>query len=284
MSLSEDAFQDKSWASLSEDARLANIPLCPTNSEPARRMRAAAVLRLIALAAVEHLLQPVYLTEEGGEVRDILDTAHYLDAPRSQQLRGVLLRVAADTQLANGRRRAEATSGDVFRAVRPLLAAADGCKPADRQADFRRGLEAWCETVREQWMRLQDFDVKFTVLFEVGRKGFRPEDWRRVPDTPAPTPAPAPPSSDAPPAAAAEDVVAQLWPAFFASKKDGQTRRCRGGYVLVRSQASAARKELAGARASAGSSARQERDAQRRRAMLTDGSNHSIEDLPAFLS
>ncbi|ROW08516.1 hypothetical protein VMCG_03273 [Cytospora schulzeri] len=276
MELSEDVFQDKSWLALTEDKRLSGIPLSPTNSQPARKMRAAAVLRLIALAAVEHLFQPVYLTEEGGELRDTLDVVYFLDPPRSHQVRSLLLNIDTKGHAANGQKRAEATVRDVFRSVRSLLVSSDG-SAVDKQGEFRRGLQKWCDDTRDAWMGLQPLEIKFMVLFEVGKKSFRPGDWRRIPDQPTqPTQGGAPADG-----LVAEDIVAQLWPAFFASRKDGLTHRFKSGYVLVKPQVLAARREAASARSSSDSSHRRGGD---RLAGFTHGSNNSTENFESFLS
>lgn len=90
LKLADDAFQGISWGTLTEDDRLAGIPLPPSNTPPARYMRRAAVIRLVALAAVRHLFQPACLTEEGGELGEVLDGIHVLDPPRAHWVRSVL--------------------------------------------------------------------------------------------------------------------------------------------------------------------------------------------------
>ncbi|ROV87723.1 hypothetical protein VSDG_09743 [Cytospora chrysosperma] len=251
LELADGIFRGTPWQNLKSDSRLANIPLPPTNSQPARQMRAAAALRLIALAAVEHIFQPVYLTEAGGELGEVLDDVYALDWSGAQRVRSVLLNIKREVQAANGKRRVEAASMDVFESVGPLLVSPDGS--LGRQAEFRRDLQAWCDKARVLWTELQELEGKFTVLFEEDKKSLRPEDWRRIPDEPTPPKQGSAPASGAKAAGAltAEDIVTLLWPAFFVSKeKDGResTQRFKGGYVLVKPQVVAARREVANAR------------------------------------
>ncbi|KUI69717.1 hypothetical protein VM1G_05038 [Cytospora mali] len=247
--IGNDIFQDKSWKHFQEDDRLAGIPLTRADSQPSRHMRAAAVLRLIALAAVEHLFQPVYLTEEGGELREVLDDVYFLDPPRAQRVRSVLLNIDEKIQETCGKKRVEAASREVFESVGFLLVSPDGSR--DKQVEFRRGLKKWCDNTRQTWMEFQRLAGKFTVLFGEDKASLRPEDWKPVPDKPTP-----PTKSGAPESGArsndgmvSDDIVAQLWPAFFiSSAKDGISQRFKGGYVLVNSQVTEARREAANSR------------------------------------
>lgn len=287
LELADGIFRGTPWQNLKNDSRLADIPLPPTNSQPARQMRAAAALRIIALAAVEHIFQPVYLTEAGGELGEVLDDVYALDWSGAQRVRSVLLNIKREVQAANGKRRVEAASMDVLESVGPLLVSSDGC--IDRQAEFRRDLQAWCDKARALWTELQELEGKFTVLFEEDKKSLRPEDWRRIPDEPTPPKQGSASASGAKAAGAltAEDIVTLLWPAFFVSReKDGResTQRFKGGYVLVKPQVGAARREVANARSLSDSSHRRGRDVQRRLSMLTDASNNSTENLASFLS
>ncbi|KUI53107.1 hypothetical protein VP1G_00432 [Cytospora mali] len=242
--IGNDIFQDKSWKHFKEDDRLAGIPLTRADSQPSRQMRAAAVLRLIALAAVEHLFQPVYLTEEGGELREVLDDVYFLDPPRAQRVRSVLLNIDEKIQETCGKKRVEAASREVFESVGFLLVSPDGSR--DKKVEFRRGLKKWCDNTRQQWMEFQRLMGKFTVLFGEDKASLRPEDWKPVPDKPTP-----PTKSGAPANGArsndgmvSDDIVAQLWPAFFiSSAKDGKSQRFKGGYVLVKSQVTEAMAE-----------------------------------------
>lgn len=285
LDLMDEVFRGVAWQKLKKDNRLADIPLPPTNSQSARQMRAAAVLRLVALAAVEHIFQPVYLTEDGGELGQVLDSIYALDRARAQRVRSVLLKIDTKLQVANGKKRVEAASFDVLESVGPLLGIPDG--PLDKQAPFRRDLDAWCQRARQTWMDIQKLEGKFTVLFEEDIKDLRPVDWRRIPDQPAsPTQGSGAPANGAKTTGtlAAEDIVALLWPAFFVTRaKDGSSQRCKGGYVLIKSQVATARRELLNARSASDSGSRRGGDAQRRLAALTSGSNNSTEDFGSFL-
>lgn len=89
-------------------------------------MHRAAVVRLVALAAVRHLFQPAYLTEEGGELGEVFDGIHVLDPPRAHWVRSVLPEIDANEQSKNGKRRAEAVVRDVLQSAGALLVSSDG--------------------------------------------------------------------------------------------------------------------------------------------------------------
>ncbi|KAK7747395.1 hypothetical protein SLS53_001649 [Cytospora paraplurivora] len=288
LKIADDAFQGISWENLTKDDRLAGIPLPPSNTPPARYMRRAAVIRLIALAAVRHLFQPVYLTEEGGELGEVLDEIHVLDPRRAHWVRSILLKIDTNEQSKNGKRRAEAVVKEVLLYVGALLVSSDGSQA--KVHEFRDVLYRWCERTLNVWMELQLLEPKFTALFIDDTKSLRSEDWTRLPDSPtlltqggAPTHG-AGPKTEPKGGLFSNEIVAKLWPAFLVSRaKDGVTRRFKSGYVLVEPQVATARKEVANVRLSHNSGHCRLRRTQQRLEALTDGSNDSTADMETFL-
>ncbi|ROW07525.1 hypothetical protein VPNG_07068 [Cytospora leucostoma] len=282
LKLADDAFQGIPWENLTKDDRLAGIPLPPSNTPPARYMRRAAVIRLIALAAVRHLFQPVYLTEEGGELGEALDEVHVLDPRRAHWVRSILLKIDTNEQSKNGKRRAEAVVRDVLQSVGALLVSSDGSQA--KVHEFRDVLYRWCEKTLNVWQELQLLEPKFTALFIDDAKSLRSEDWTRLPDSPtllaqggAPTNG-AGPRTEPKGGLISNEIVAKLWPAFLVSRaKDGVTRRFKSGYVLVEPQVSTARKEVANVRLSYNSSHRRLRSTQRRLEALIDGQSVRVD-------
>lgn len=277
--LDGDVFLNASWLSLTKDSRLRDVPLPPTNSQSAKHMRVAAVLRLLAFAAGEHIFQPAYITEEGGDLGEVLDEAYILDPPRAEWIRRVLLKIEPSTQAANGQARAEAASTDVFRTVGFLLVSSDGSR--NEQNNFSSAVQEWCNKAHDHWRRFQMLEPNFTAVFEE-KGGLISGEWRRFPD--APTQGGVPANGARPQhGLVVEDIVAQIWPAFaFPTKRAGELELIKRGYVLVKEQVDAASREVASARLSSDRHRRGRSDLKRRMTM-TSKSNDSTENL-AFLS
>lgn len=283
-----DVFHSKSWNNLMQNKRLAGIPLPPTNTPAAKGTRAIAVLRLIALAAVEHLFQPVYLTGLDTEPGCVLTRLYDMDRPRAQLVRSVLLKVDQGSHIANGKKRAEAALEDVSEQVKILLMSSDGSMK--RENDFRKAMQKWYEKAREVWMELQKLEGICTTLFDVDMESLQYSQWKMLPDkltqstqstqTGTPAKANGGKRQSGPPKIGGGDIVAQVWPLFYIWKEEDRgPKPIKRGYLLQRSQVAAAQEE-----ADARMRTRNGGNVQNGLMGLGQGSNRSTDNINSFLS
>lgn len=276
------------WNELKNDERIGGIPLPTGNSEAATQMRAAASLRLLAVAASTHIFQPAYLTEQGMEIAEILDGLYNRDKSQAQWLRSVLLGTDPQLQQANGEERAKIVTNDILRSVEFLVS------PASETSRFRSALTEWCKKAVSMWMELQQLEIMICGECEAKEKGLEPGALRPLPELPLAqrpgnkkgAPAnPAKPNGPVQDALTFRDVVAQVWPVFFAHDLDGDKYLLlKRGYVLRKAQVAAAAREASAPTLPAGNSRREGREIQRRGRMVLSGCNDSVEDLSSFLS
>lgn len=244
-------------------------------------MRVAAVLRLLADTACEYLFQPVYLTEYGIEVGEIVSHVVSSDA---QWLRSVLLNIEARGQADNGVRRAENAANEVIDLLGFLLINS----PADT-SDFKAAVKQLFQKACKLWMFLQQLEIRFEAELEVQIDDQGPLRWKPLPellhkDSSSTEGAPngSKKKSDAQ-GLVMGDIAAEVWPEFLATKRE-RLIPVLPGYVLLEAQAAVARQELEAASLDrAGGSRRAAHGRQRAVQTVIGGANGSTEDL-SFLS
>ncbi|KAI3396309.1 hypothetical protein diail_12331 [Diaporthe ilicicola] len=272
-----------SWQKLIKLDCLAKIPLPPGNSETARQMRVAAVLRLLAETACEYIYHPVYLTEDGIEVADIIGQ---LGSPQAEWMRSLLLNTETKRQADNGAERATIAANELFELVGFLLIDS----PTAAQ-DFKIAVYQWYQKACKIWMPLQQLELRIRAQFVAQGNGAGPLGWKLLPQ---PSQADRAPKDGAPngvkpkPATknqlVKEDIATEVWPEFLATTSDGRSFLLVSGYALDKAQTLAAKQELEAASLEpAGSSRRAAHGRQRLERTVMGGPNGSLEKL-SFLS
>lgn len=270
------------WKRFTEDRALIRIPLPRSNSEPARQMRVAAVLRLIAEMACDYIFQPVYLTNDGMEVAEIIDQLGSLEA---QWVRSVLLNIDTKEQVVNGMKRAKIAAGKVIEIVGFLITS-----PADKQ-DLKSAVSEWYHKASKLWMSVQQLETKIEAQLEVQVVGQGVLGWKafQMPSLKDKQPAAGTQNGarrkpDDKDQLVMEDIVAEIWPQFLATVDDEHSMLLVSGQVLLNSQIVTASQELKAASLDrGGGSHRTAHGRQRLVRPVTGGANGSTENL-SFLS
>lgn len=287
LELSEYAFSTVSWHRLTELECLEGIPLPPTNSDAAKRMRVAAVLRLVAEAASSHICQPIHIPHRGNTVADLLDNIEQLDPERARHLRSVLLSIQPGKQDEYGKKLATTAFKSVYGAVNFML---------DDSKAFGRALLEWFDKVSHAWRSFQQFEVRYQTLFEHENEDLIPEEWEPLPEPPV---LPAQTQGQAANGAAPDGIsvkpssnvklelahiAAQIWPAFLLTNTDGKLEHFKAGYVLLKAQTAAADQELSShVIPEANLDVHRLGRGQRRGIIPTNGANNTRERLDTFL-
>jgi hypothetical protein len=275
------------WQKFTADRALIHIPLPRSNSETARQMRVAAVLRLVAHVARHYVFQPVYLTEHGTEVARIIDD---LGSSEAKWVRRVLLNINTKEQEVNGMTRAQTAAARIEETVRFMISS------PTRAQEFQNQVYHWFQKACKLWMSIQQLDIRIECHLEVqtGEQGLR--GWRPFLE---------PPLKDKQPAAGSQngtsskledqarqfhddsDIAVEVWPRFVGTIDDERSGLERSGvlapgYVLLNSHTAVASQDLRAASLDrGGGSHRAARGKQR--VIFPGGSNGSTEDL-SFLS
>lgn len=271
----------KSWQNFTKLGCLDKIPLPPSNSEVARQMRVAAVLRVLAETACEYIYQPVYLTEDGTEMGEVISQASPSDA---QWMRRVLLNIEAKRQGDHGKRRAENAANEVVEMLGFFLINS----PAET-SDFKAAVKEWYQKACKVWMSLQQLEIRFEAGLEVQIGDQSPLRWKPLPDLlhkdSSPTegaPNGSKTRSDAKDLVMG-DIAAEVWPEFLATKRE-RLIPVLPGYVLLEAQAAVARQELEAVTLNRASGIRRAAHGRQRPVQtVMGGANGSTEDL-SFLS
>lgn len=287
LELSDHVFSTVQWHRLTELDCLEGIPLPHTNSDAAKRMRVAAVLRLLAEAASSHICQPIHIPHRGTAVADLLDTIEQLDPQRARHIRGVLLNIEPGKHEEFGKKRATTACKDVYECVSFML--------DDREA-FGRALLEWFDKVRSIWRAFQQLDIRYQALFESKNEDLIPDEWEPLPEPlvlavqaqDQAANGSAPDGTYVKPDPKVElqlaDIAAQIWPAFLVTTTAGTLEPFKTGYVLLKAQAVAADKELSSlASSETNADVRRVGRGQRLEIISTNGANNTRERLDTFL-
>lgn len=239
----------------------------------------AAVLRLMAEMACDYIFQPVYLTNDGMEVAEIIDQLGSLEA---QWVRSVLLNIDTKEQVVNGMKRAKIASGKVIDIVGFLITS-----PADNQS-LKTAMSEWYHKASKLWMSVQQLETKIEAQLEVQVVGQGVLGWKafQVPSLKDKQPAAGTQNGarrkpDDKDQLVMEDIVAEIWPQFLATVDDEHSMLLVSGQVLLSSQTVTASQELKAASLDRGGGSHRGR--QRLVRPVTGGANGSTENL-SFLS
>lgn len=274
--LEPQAMRGKSWEHFTKHRSLAGIPLPLSNSDAARQMRTAAVLRLMAEAACEYIFQPVYLAENGTEVAEILSQ---VSSSHAQWIRRVLLSTDREGQAFNGTKRASAAAEDIIELVGSLI-----FSPDDNQA-FNTAVHKWYGKACKVWMIIQQLERRFEAQYEPhfdsqGSFACKPLPDLLHKDTSSAEGAPSASKSESEHKArlVMEDIAVEVWPEFIATNRERQVMRVLSGYVLTRAQTAVASQEVTSLER-ANSSRHAAPGKQRTGRLVMNGPNASMEKL-----
>lgn len=243
------------WLTFSGALAGTGIPLPPSNSPDAKRMRVAAVLRLLADVSRQELFQPFYTLEHGNELRDGLQK-RIDDDDHADFVRRVLLRTEpASLDNASVVARARAVEKTLKKVVRGILS-------QEAQDVFLAAIYRWCIETAQMWrvnIQPQRDDVHAHIDLEDTE--LIADDWcvlsatpewvpvnnagagngtRSSPNGSASGSANARPTAPAnTPLASIKDVAAYVWPLFWANGEIVQH-----GLVVTKAQVAQARREV----------------------------------------
>ncbi|KAJ0120526.1 hypothetical protein J7T55_015255 [Diaporthe amygdali] len=230
------------WEDLTKDVALSGIPLPPGNSEAARQMRVAAVLRLMAENAYQYIFQPVYLTENGMEVAEILSQ---VSSSHAHWMRSVLLNMNLKGQRDNGLKRTKTAANQVSKILGFLITS-----PVDGQA-FNAAVLQWYEKACKIWMTIQQLEIRFEAQFEPLSNEQGMLDWEPLSDlfheaksSTGCTTNGTKSKSEPKDRLLMKDIAAEVWPEFLATYKEETSICVLPGYVLVRAQTAVAEQEV----------------------------------------
>lgn len=271
---------DGKWQEFTGYRALTRIPLPRSNSESARQMRVAAVLRLISETACAYIFQPVYLTQDGMEMAEII---YPLGSGEAEWVRSVLLNIDRKEQDICGIQRAEITASKVIELVEFLIKSA-----ADAQK-FKNGLCQWCKKAAKLWMGLQQLRPMIEPQLEVQVDGQGLLGWRPFPEPSLKDKHSAGGTQNGTTSKPAEkgrlvleDIAVEVWPRFLATLDDEHSNVLIPGYVLLNVQTEAASQELKALAASLGRGGGSQRSAHARQRQvrgIIGGANGSTENV-----
>lgn len=211
-------------------------------------MRVASFLRILALSAIKHIFQPVYLTDSGTEVSTFIESLYDSDPQHAQWIRSVLLKTDPDGQAENAVERAEAVITEVVGKVEVL-------QPAGTSKAFRTALRQWCKESTDTWLGSQHLSYAFQCFFEPDFEDMEPKEWTVLPEWPLTRKVGKEVNGGSPSGAGQKvseakkqeiiplSVVAQVWPAVIARRPGSHIKVVREGYVLTEFQVKAAKEE-----------------------------------------
>ncbi|KAG8166356.1 hypothetical protein KVR01_002045 [Diaporthe batatas] len=275
-----DGFEGK-WQNFTQSHALAAIPLPCSNSESARQVRVAAILRLLSKVACDYIFQPVYLTEDGMEVAQIIDRLELLEA---EWVRSIFLNIDREDQEGYRMKRADIARRKIVSLVGFLVT------PAAETQDLDHELRQWFQKASKLWMTLQVLKPRIEAEFEVRGNVPGLVGWRAFP-TPSPkdrnsTTASAQngvkskPDDKAP--LALKDIATVICPRFLVTMDDERpSDLLMTGFVLLKAQTLTASQELEAATLRRGSgSHRSTQGKQRVVRTVLGGANESTDRLP----
>ncbi|KAK3312257.1 hypothetical protein B0H66DRAFT_485667 [Apodospora peruviana] len=145
------------------------VPLPQSNTPAAKGMRISAVLAILSRALHHHVFRPVYLFDEDDEnLVKFLRILEDEDPTREAHMRSTLLAMMPERQMEVGARRVKNVVREVSWLVQHLLGAL-------QFEHFTSGLEAACKLACEQWMRIQQAQIKIEPYFGPPYDDF---DWQ----------------------------------------------------------------------------------------------------------
>jgi len=136
------------------------IPLPQSNSLEAKKMRAAALLAILARAISQHIFQPTYILEKGGEIREILVLQAIANSRKESFCRALLLSIFPADQERNVTKAMDQVVRDISLCVRNLVSEA-------QSESFQSGVQDIVQKARGAWRLVQNSREKFEPYFEL---------------------------------------------------------------------------------------------------------------------
>jgi hypothetical protein len=140
------------------------VPLPPTNSPEAKKMRIAVVSKILARSIDEYVFHPTYLFGDGKEVRHTLIRQAISNSEHESLFRGVLLAILPEESEAAADMRVRKVVEEVLEYVQDLL-------PEDRIEEFTSSLEKLVRDACEVWEETRMTRRHFEPHFESKRFG-----------------------------------------------------------------------------------------------------------------
>ncbi|KAL1898536.1 hypothetical protein Sste5346_003440 [Sporothrix stenoceras] len=197
------------------------IPLPPSNTPEAKRMRTAAVLRFLAHVAHKELFQPFYALGRSNDLAVLIDT-RIDDADHADFVRRVLLNTEMNAELGpdSANHVMEQTDLRVKSVQRAMKKVVGGIPSPEAQDTFFTALARWCYETTQVWREdIQPLQFGIEVHNEIDHDDDDSvvlEEWRPLSELlPASSSAAAADAGRAPALASRRDVAAHVWPLFY---------------------------------------------------------------------
>ncbi|KAJ5169019.1 uncharacterized protein N7482_004613 [Penicillium canariense] len=147
----------------SENAVRHHAPLLASNSVPAKGMRLAVILGILAREINKHIFQPNYLLSEDCQIRDILSQLASEDSEKESFCRAMLLSIETETQRSSVQSRVQAVVRKVASHLYELLS-------ETQYSELRQVLAKIVERAIEIWIPIQHSKNKYESDFD-------PHEW-----------------------------------------------------------------------------------------------------------
>lgn len=135
------------------------VPLPPTNSLAAKKMRIAVVATILAESIDAHIFHPTYLFGDGNEARNTLSSQAMSSSKHESFCRGVLLAILPDENEEAATERVEQVVVEVMKYIKDLL-------PKDSIEGFISDLERLVRHAHEVWKETRMTRKFFEPVFD----------------------------------------------------------------------------------------------------------------------
>lgn len=142
--------------------RITWLPLLPSNSPDAKRMRVAACIGKLGSMLAELIFVPVYVNPDMGEVRSLLTDLYVTDTDHLQEkhLRGVLLSVLPDVQQDIKTKR-------IQKIIEKISLIFDRLLDDETRDEFKEELVQTCKVAAECWGFVRQAQIKVDTVLPV---------------------------------------------------------------------------------------------------------------------
>jgi len=205
-----------------------NVPLPQTNSVPAKQMRIAVILAILARSLDRYFFHPTYICEEDCKVRSVLLRQAVHNSKKESFCRALLLSMFPEEQETTRGQRMESVIDDVMWAVKELLTPA-------KVESFQSELKAFVEDAGNTWKTMQHIRERFEPSFDLVRvEGY---EWQTLLFDTNATGEPAIQGGR-------DDELLVVFPRLYIVEKNHEPEPLSTGTVLRRSQSLEAAQEL----------------------------------------
>lgn len=136
-----------------------HVPLPRTNSIPAKQMRIAVILAILARSLDIHIFHPTYAFGEDSEVREVLCHLAVRESKKESFCRGLLLSLFPDEQESAANERIDSVTEHVMRHVHGLLLNPEG-------EEFEAGLSRLARSAYETWATIRAIKERYEPSFD----------------------------------------------------------------------------------------------------------------------